>query len=144
MTASYSTSVPKLVSRQFDDEIVLANYDNGLYYSLLGAGADVWLAVNAGVPPAEIINEFIKRHPSAAESIAATIPAFIDSLVAEGILWKVKEAPTRRQWAPMNTTGFAPPEFERFDDLQDLLLLDPVHEVSEAGWPIRPDDAPPT
>ena len=32
------------------------------------------------------------------------------------------------------------PTLDSFDDLQELLLLDPVHDVTEAGWPHRPDD----
>jgi hypothetical protein len=24
---------------------------------------------------------------------------------------------------------------ERYEDMQDLILLDPVHEVEEEGWP---------
>ena len=31
--------------------------------------------------------------------------------------------------------SFSPPVFEKFMDLQDLLLLDPIHEVDEIGWP---------
>jgi hypothetical protein len=32
--------------------------------------------------------------------------------------------------------AFEPPLLEKFDDLQDLILLDPVHEVlEEEGWP---------
>jgi hypothetical protein len=27
---------------------------------------------------------------------------------------------------------------ETYDDMADLLLLDPIHEVSEQGWPHRP------
>ena len=31
---------------------------------------------------------------------------------------------------------FQPPVFERFTDMEDLLLMDPVHEAEdEKGWP---------
>ena len=30
---------------------------------------------------------------------------------------------------------YVPPVLEKFTDMQDLILLDPVHEVSERGWP---------
>jgi hypothetical protein len=40
---------------------------------------------------------------------------------------------------------FEPPILERFDDMQELLLLDPVHEVSdEEGWPARSEATPPS
>jgi hypothetical protein len=28
----------------------------------------------------------------------------------------------------------------RFDDMQEMLLLDPIHDVAETGWPHRPAD----
>ena len=28
---------------------------------------------------------------------------------------------------------------EKYDDMQELLLLDPIHEVDEAGWPVKKD-----
>jgi hypothetical protein len=32
-----------------------------------------------------------------------------------------------------------PPTFERFDDIADILTLDPIHDVqSDAGWPFEP------
>ena len=33
------------------------------------------------------------------------------------------------------------PMIESYDDMADLLLLDPVHEVGEQGWPVKPDQA---
>jgi hypothetical protein len=30
---------------------------------------------------------------------------------------------------------FEPPILEKYVDMQDLLLLDPIHEVDERGWP---------
>ena len=33
--------------------------------------------------------------------------------------------------------GYEPPILNRYDDLQNLALLDPIHDVEEAGWPNR-------
>jgi len=32
-------------------------------------------------------------------------------------------------------SAFAPPVLERYTDMQDYFLLDPIHEVSPEGWP---------
>jgi hypothetical protein len=34
--------------------------------------------------------------------------------------------------------SYSPPELSVFTDMQELLLLDPVHEVDDAGWPAQP------
>lgn len=137
----YSTSVPLLISRQFNDEIVLVNYENGLYYSLTGAGADIWLALKASWTAEDIIAAFSTRHPQFIGEIAAAVPAFIDQLLAEGIVTRLDSSSERREWSPIEAGTFSPPVCDRFDDLRDLLLLDPIHEVGEDGWPWRPDDA---
>jgi len=37
---------------------------------------------------------------------------------------------------PLQTgAAFAPPELHTFNDMNDLLLIDPIHEVAETGWP---------
>ena len=137
----YSTSAPKLVSRQFGDEIVVANYESGLYYSLLGMSADIWLGLTAGYTVEDIVAAFSSKYPSSLDAISSSIPAFVDRLVTEGLIIPAAEMEERRAWMPMPAATFVEPLLERFDDLRELLLLDPVHEVSEAGWPLRADDA---
>ena len=38
----YTTQVPMVVSRQFDTEVIIANFETGIYYSLTGTAADIW------------------------------------------------------------------------------------------------------
>ena len=33
------------------------------------------------------------------------------------------------------TGDFVPPMLARFNNMSDLLLLDPIHDVDEQGWP---------
>ncbi|WP_426614848.1 hypothetical protein [Bradyrhizobium sp. McL0616] len=40
-----TTSVPLLISQQFDSEVLLANHQNGVYYNLDGSAAQVWLGL---------------------------------------------------------------------------------------------------
>ena len=40
--------------------------------------------------------------------------------------------------APVEATERAPfvtPRLERYTDMQDIILLDPVHKVDSQGWP---------
>ena len=36
---------------------------------------------------------------------------------------------------------FTTPTLEIFSDMQDILLLDPVHDVDERGWPINKNNS---
>jgi hypothetical protein len=31
--------------------------------------------------------------------------------------------------------AFQPPTLRKYTDMQDLLLIDPIHEVDDLGWP---------
>lgn len=37
---------------------------------------------------------------------------------------------------------FNPPSLNKYSDMQELLLLDPIHDVDDAGWP-KPNPDPP-
>jgi hypothetical protein len=42
---------------------------------------------------------------------------------------------------PMLPGAFQPPTLESYNDMQDLLLLDPIHDVDDMGWPQKAPDA---
>ena len=135
----YSTAIPMLVGRQFGDEVVVANYETGFYYSLTGTGADIWLGLGFGHSVDEVIAALSHAYPADAERIPEHVNNFIVRLAADGLVVP-HDAPERQDWSPTLGGAFTEPVLEEFDDLKDLLLLDPVHDVAEAGWPVRMDD----
>jgi len=36
--------------------------------------------------------------------------------------------------------SYKAPELDTYEDMQDLILLDPIHEVDESGWPNVADE----
>lgn len=136
----FSTSVPMLISRQFGDEIVLANYESGIYYNLGGTGAQIWQGLAAGKSVDEIVGGFAAGSADRL-TVDGDVRRFVDHLVAEGIIVPSDRAAAVDDWLPSLSDGFAAPVLERFDDLRDLLLVDPIHDVGEAGWPLRSGDA---
>lgn len=135
----YTTQVPMLVSRQFDDEIILANFETGIYYSLIGTGADIWLGLKSGASAEEIVAAFAQAGASGAIT-AEVVANFIEKLLAENIILPHDGAPDREPWSLQSSDKAALPQLDQFDDLRDLLFLDPVHDVSESGWPLKAQD----
>lgn len=136
-----STSVPMLISRQFDDEVVLANYASGIYYNLDGTGAQIWLGIDAGKTIEEIVEAFATALDVDKSTIDGSVRSFVDQLLAEGIVVSGQPSSRATAWSPTVIGAFTAPKLERFDDLRDLLLLDPIHGVGENGWPLRGGDA---
>jgi len=136
----YTTQVPMLVSRQFDDEVILANFETGIYYSLTGIAVDIWLGLRSGATVKEIVTAFAAFDGPDVEDIEQSIASFIEQLLNEKIIIPQEQRPDVTSWSPQFTISFSRPVLERFDDLRELLFLDPVHDVSEAGWPVRAKD----
>jgi hypothetical protein len=140
-----TTTVPLLISQQFDSEVVLANYQNGVYYNLDGSAAQIWLGLKVNRTVEEIGSALAAATGGDVTSITQQVQAFIDSMLAEGLI--ANDAADARSetsietsietWAPVLSGAFVAPEFQRFDNLRELLLMDPVHDAGEEGWPLR-------
>src|SRR5580658_2946288 len=129
-----------LVSRQFDDEGILANFDTGIYYSLTDTAADVWLGLKSGATVEDIAAAFAKLGGESFEDCKRSVAGFVEVLLAEEMIMPLEGAIDRQPWSPQYSSSFSQPALNRFEDLRDLLFLDPVHDVSEAGWPMRAKD----
>ena len=68
-----------------------------------------------------------------------SVTSFIENLLNEKIIMPCVDVPPSQPWSPQFSKSFSLPVLDRFDDLRELLFLDPVHDVSEAGWPVVKD-----
>ncbi len=135
MGERYRVDPGKVVHETIEGEAILIHLDNGFYYSLDGAGAEIWelLAESRSVDEtAEALS-----HRYASDAIAGEVRRIADELVAERLLEPTDAAPA----VSLNGDGggerrpFTTPELKKYEDMQDFLLVDPIHETSDAGWP---------
>src|SRR4051812_38031759 len=136
----YRTNVPDTASELFDGEVVIAHYGSGLYYSVSQGGALIWRGLHCGLSVSEIVDWLTGHFEAEAAALPAQVGAFVARLRDEGLLIEVAACEKIGEPPAITVEAWREPVFERFDDLQELLLLDPVHNVTEAGWPHRPDD----
>jgi len=127
-----------VVSEIIDGEAVIMHLRTGRYYSARGTAATVWAMVEAGSD----IDTIIDRHAAASGAELATVRADIEAFLATAGEQQLgdRQALTTGSHAPDDgaalPTVWQKPILEMFSDLEDLLLLDPIHEVAEeAGWP---------
>jgi hypothetical protein len=132
----FSINDKDICSEEIDGEVIIINLTTGCYYSLVGSAAALWPLALAGWSAAEIAAQFMPTDSESA-SIEAEIAAFLDYLCTEDILLARSDA-VRGEVAGLDqATSFSTPVAEKFTDMQELLLVDPIHEVTEAGWPLR-------
>jgi hypothetical protein len=61
----------------------------------------------------------------------------VANLVEEQLLAPVSGEARQAGYVELSNVSYSAPSFEKFDDMADQLLLDPIHEIGEAGWPVR-------
>lgn len=130
---------PDIVHETIDGEAVIVNLENGVYYSLRNTGVDVWNLIEAGANLDEITNSIISRYNGSPDEIRKTIIELLVAFQKEGLVQvsttKRVDSPVLQPTSTAEKLDFTPPLLERYSDMQELLLLDPIHEVDEEGWP---------
>lgn len=133
----------KVVLEHFDDETILINMQTCVYYSLNRTGCEVWKLAELGHDAAAITASLARRYGGDAAAIAQEVDALLTELVAEGLLEPmpgdaalhlVPAAPAAEAELPPDEP-FVAPSLSRYHDMQELLLLDPIHDVDASGWP---------
>lgn len=141
---------PWVANQIIDGEAVLIAFETGAYYSAQRTGANVLSLLEQHHPVSEIVARLTRLHDATPETIAADVWAFVGQLSQEGLIVALNESeaitagddlasPSSAATAPQ---PWEPPLLTRYSDLEDLLILDPIHEVDDAGWPVvRPQAA---
>ena len=136
---AYRVNEPQIVHQTVDDETVIVDLGTGSYYSLRGSAQAIWSALERGLDVPGVVDEVSGRFEGSPDEIGPLVESFVSKLVDDRLIVGLDgdRAATPAEATPSGERQpFEAPVIEQFDDLQDLILLDPVHEVSEEqGWP---------
>jgi hypothetical protein len=137
---TYRVNSPHVISETVGGETIIVNLASGHYFSLQGTAVEVWQGVERGEAVESIVLELEQRYEAGDGEIDAAVRKLLDDFVAAELL--VAEAngtANATAAAPSQDVGdrvpFVAPSFSTFTDMQDIILLDPVHEVDTQGWP---------
>ena len=140
----YKINAPKVVFEVYDGEIIFMNLENGNYYNVINSAAEICNLIIKGRSCAEIIRDLQLKYVRSGEHIGSAVRHFLANLEKEGIF--IPAAPeinsnTRDQTETAHVPDvpekplFEIPVLNCYSDMQQLILLDPVHEVGDEGWP---------
>jgi hypothetical protein len=141
--AAYRPVPREVVFEVVEGEVILIQLNRGTYFSLSGSGELLWGLLVAGVAVDEIVAALTAAADDGLDSqVEADVGELVGRMLEEGLIEIVGESA-----APAADRPEIPDDFtyqaavlERYDDMQDFLALDPIHEVAEAGWPeAKPD-----
>ena len=150
MSKRHRVNSPRVMHETIEDEVIVIDLNTGSYYSLRASGAAIWHAVERGLPDDEIADAVAERYDGDRGEITAAVSELLRQLSEEGL---IESSNGSGEAAPAETAPpaqeddrprerFQRPVLEKHTDMQDLILLDPVHEVDARGWPHAQADAP--
>lgn len=136
LSISYCLNAPGVVCDVVDEEVVIVHLETGVYYSTDKAGFNAWQLIAAGHPVDAVIAGVTASYEGDADDIAKQVSDLVKVLSDEGLIVPRNDtSPAAEVAAPNTKSPFEGIELHKFRDMEDLLLLDPVHEVSDEGWP---------
>jgi hypothetical protein len=126
---TYQLNTPHVAAEQLEGDLMLLHFGSGLYYNLCGTAADVCTHLLAGGTPADAATQLAAHFGLNAAPISQDIQTFVDQLVREGLLVPA-DRPPNDQPLRITTTSYEPPQFQKYDDMADQLLLDKIDDQS--------------
>ena len=142
----FRVNTPTVTHETIDGEAVIINLDSGNYYSLMDVGSFIWGLVENGASASEVQNLVLQTYQGNAADIDRGVQDLLAQLEQENLIVPVDgTALDLSHGLPSNgheKPSFTVPLLHKYSDMQELLLLDPIHDVDEAGWPKPVPDPP--
>jgi Coenzyme PQQ synthesis protein D (PqqD) len=136
---------PQVISETVGGETIIVNLATGHYFNLQGTAVDVWDGLVGDEPTEAIVARLQGRYAAADGEIEVAVERLLSDLTVADLV--VPEDDDGAAVAPSSPPAgeelppFTQPGFTTFTDMQDIILLDPVHEVDARGWPHAPTSA---
>ncbi len=142
---AFSVRSHEVISEILDNEALIMNLQSGHYYSARDAACVIWQMIAEGRSYDAILNGIQAEFDVSDAVLVPQLDRFIDALLANNLIQVRLDdgaAPVAAGGSEAVAGGsirrpFSLPELDVYTDMQDLLLLDPIHDVDDVGWPTR-------
>jgi Coenzyme PQQ synthesis protein D (PqqD) len=130
----------EIVAEVIGGEAVIINLASGIYYSLDGAGGLAWAMLAAGHPRAAVAEAIASRYGIPGEQAATELSALIADLESENLMQPADSnganpADVPEDALPPADSAYAAPRLQRFEDMGELLAVDPpMPQVAQSPW----------
>jgi hypothetical protein len=130
----------RLAADVFDGEYIIANLDTGLYYSVQGAAVSLLHSLPFSSEN-QVITVVSQAFPEQTEVIKEELTSIFKELVSQDIIRRDEGILLESGPECIAPNAYIPGRFNRYADMQDLLMLDPIHDVDENGWTVQSNNS---
>lgn len=124
---------------RLDNEVIIVNLETGAYYSGTGSFADLWTLLASGLELQKSLEILALTYQTQVHLIEQDVQDCIDQLLQRSLIIQGSATPQEtvldNPLPDIERSTWATPTFLEFTDMWELIKLDPVHDVDDAGWP---------
>lgn len=137
-TGIFRPNTPAVVNEFFDNEVILVNMTRGHYYSLRDAAATLWQGICAGLAVPELAGLLTDTFTVSQQEAETDVATFLNTAQEQGLLVATDQPVVLCPLPPAGAKRpYHSPQLEVYTDMEDLLGLDPIHDVDpQQGWPV--------
>jgi hypothetical protein len=143
-TIQYNINSKHVVYETVESETIVMNLINGNYFSFDGVGPIIWELLTQGLPVSQIIQIICDRFGLSEGEILKSVSEFVAQLEKNELIFKSEDEAIKQvsisndeisKILDLAGKSYITPEIHKYTDMQDILLLDPIHDVNIKGWP---------
>ncbi|MER9302806.1 PqqD family protein [Mesorhizobium sp. M0293] len=130
----YAISSKDIVFESFDGEAVVLDLSNGKYFGFSDSGSRIWQALSSGVDAQALVGLTVGARTIGPDELEG----FVSQLLELGLLVRLDAPPLPLPGELLADLAATTESLavSVHDDLADLIIVDPIHEVEEpVGWP---------
>lgn len=135
----FAINTSKIVYDTLDGEVIIINFETGNYYSMNSMGKEIWNFLEANLSYNEIADAIAKNYAGRPEGFKEELSEFIENLKKEELIYEEASNKADKKITTEALTTeklkYEKPGFFKYTDMKEMLLLDPIHDVDETGWP---------
>lgn len=133
-TIAISVNRPIVASETQNGEAVIMHHGTGRYFDTVGSGALIWQAIEGVTTIDRIAGMLAATYGLDASHAKGVAERFVGTAAEHGLVEFGRQT-LGPVVAGQANGAFDEPVLSVHEDLADMLLLDPIHDVDEAGWP---------
>lgn len=137
-SSTYEVNTPEVVAEIIDAELVAINLAGGYYYHGNKSGSTIWSLITHNYTVEEMISYMSQSYNADPIKLQVLVQKYLDKLLQEKLIRVATKAKKRLDMAaPVTQLKLETPTLRRHEDMKELLLLDPIHDIGDQAWPLQ-------
>jgi len=121
---------------QVGGEVIAIQLSTGRYYNMVDTATAIWLFLSNGASIDSLAMRLRQLYKD--ESLVLSgLEDFVSECIKTSLLVPTDKEKLGREelFLDLKCDAWSAPKLNEYVDLQDLILVDPIHDVQESGWP---------